>query len=137
MLGTLLRALLIQWVRPVQRDEEVLRVRPRRGVGGMTVKAAVQTFAAACLFVAYGFAAAGQSGETARPLRVCIVGLVHGHVDGFLHSATKRRDVEIAGVYDPDEALRQMYAQRYGLVSNIFYADLATMLDLQLNALFF
>jgi len=64
-----------------------------------------------------------------QPLRLCIVGLVHGHVDGFLRAASRRADVEIAGVFDPDTALQRHYAQRYGLAESIFYTDLGAMLD--------
>jgi predicted dehydrogenase len=81
------------------------------------------------IFLTWSWMAAGQSGAPERPLHICIAGLVHGHVDGFLRSATKRPDVQIAGIFDPDAALRQMYAQRFGLPDTIFYADLATMLD--------
>jgi len=63
------------------------------------------------------------------PLRLCIVGLVHGHVDGFLRAAGQRKDVEIAGIFDPDAALQRHYAQRYGLAESVFFTDLADMLD--------
>jgi predicted dehydrogenase len=65
----------------------------------------------------------------AQPLRLCIVGLVHGHVDGFLHAAGKRKDFEIAGVFDPDTALQRRYAQRSGLAESVFFTDLGAMLD--------
>ncbi len=64
-----------------------------------------------------------------QPLRLCIAGLVHGHVDGFLRAAGKRKDVEIAGVFDPDKTLQQHYAQRYGLADSVFFTDLNAMLD--------
>ncbi len=74
---------------------------------------------------------AGQTTATvaAGPLRLCIAGLVHGHVDGFLRAATKRQDVAIAGIFDPDLALQRKYAQRYSLSESIFFTDLAAMLD--------
>jgi predicted dehydrogenase len=64
-----------------------------------------------------------------QPLRLCIAGLVHGHVDGFLRAAGQRKDVEIAGVFDPDTALQRHYAQRYGLAESVFFTDLGAMLD--------
>jgi predicted dehydrogenase len=74
--------------------------------------------------------AAGQSSAAAaKPLRLCIAGLVHGHVDGFLRGATKRNDVQIAGIFEPDTSLQQKYAQRYKLAESIFFTDLPTMLD--------
>jgi predicted dehydrogenase len=75
--------------------------------------------------------AVGQTAGTVttKPLRLCIAGLVHGHVEGFLRAATKRQDVAIAGIFDPDLALQRKYAQRYSLSESIFFTDLATMLD--------
>jgi predicted dehydrogenase len=64
-----------------------------------------------------------------QPLRLCIAGLVHGHVDGFLRAAGQRKDVEIAGIFDPDTALQRHYAQRYGLAESVFFTDLGMMLD--------
>ncbi len=68
-------------------------------------------------------------GGAQQPLRLAIAGLVHGHVDGFLRAVKNRSDVQIAGIFDPDTALHQKYAQRYGLASSLFYTDLAAMLD--------
>lgn len=65
----------------------------------------------------------------APPLRLAIAGLVHGHVDGFLHAAGQRQDVAIAGVFDPDTALHRQYARRYRLADSIFFTDLGAMLD--------
>ena len=65
----------------------------------------------------------------AQPLRLAVVGLVHGHVDGFLRALKSRSDVELAGVYDPDTALQRHYAEKYGLAEKLFYTDLARMLD--------
>jgi len=75
--------------------------------------------------------AAGQSPApaAAKPLRLCIAGLVHGHVEGFLSAAAKRQDVRIEGIFDPSAALRQQYAQRFGLAESIFFSDLSAMLD--------
>ena len=74
--------------------------------------------------------AAGQStGAGPKPLRLCIAGLVHGHVDGFLRAVSKRNDVQIVGVFEPDTALQHQYAQRYHLAGSIFFTDLTAMLD--------
>jgi predicted dehydrogenase len=70
-----------------------------------------------------------QDGTRQPPLRLAIAGLVHGHVSGFLRAALARKDVEIAGIFDPDVALQRTYAQRDGLADALFFTDLATMLD--------
>lgn len=76
------------------------------------------------------FLAAGQSaGSAPKALRLCVAGLVHGHVDGFLRAAARRTDVQIAGIYEPDASLQQQYANRYHLASSIFFADLPAMLE--------
>ncbi len=65
----------------------------------------------------------------AQPLRLAVVGLQHGHVDGFLRALKSRRDIELAGVYDPDTSLHHKYAAKFGLAGELFYTDLARMLD--------
>jgi predicted dehydrogenase len=73
------------------------------------------------------FFATAQTPEP--PLRVAIAGLNHGHVDGFLRGISKRTDVQLVGVFDPEKSLHVRYATKYGLKSDLFYTDLATMLD--------
>ncbi len=46
-----------------------------------------------------------QSQSSVKPLRVAIVGLVHGHVAGFLGPALKRSDIQIVGIVEPDQQL--------------------------------
>ncbi|HEX6495544.1 MAG TPA: Gfo/Idh/MocA family oxidoreductase [Acidobacteriaceae bacterium] len=53
--------------------------------------------------------------------RVAIVGLVHGHVAGFLDQLPKHTEVQLVGVSDPDAALRQKYADKYHLDPKIFF----------------
>src|SRR6267142_5842604 len=71
--------------------------------------------------------AAGTAGV--KPLRLAIAGLVHGHVDGFLRAVKARDDVQLVGVFDPEPALQQKYAQRYGLAGSLFFTELGAMLD--------
>jgi predicted dehydrogenase len=74
-------------------------------------------------------AASRQQPAADRPLRLAIAGLVHGHVSGFLRGAQGRKDVEIIGVYDPDNALLQQYAERYKLPAEARFTSLDQMLD--------
>lgn len=62
------------------------------------------------------------------PLRVVIVGLVHGHAEGFLSGAMKRSDIQIVGVQEPDRALFDQYAKKYGLDGKLYHADIDEML---------
>jgi predicted dehydrogenase len=72
---------------------------------------------------------AAQDARDAKPLRLAIAGVVHGHVSGFLEAAKNRSDVEIVGIFDADTALLQQCARKYGLDSSLFFTDLAAMLE--------
>jgi len=63
------------------------------------------------------------------PVRLAVVGLVHGHVRGFLDRLKGRTDVQLVGVVDPDATLRDTYRQRYGLSADVFHATTEAMLD--------
>lgn len=64
------------------------------------------------------------------PLRLVVIGMVHGHVAGPLAYAQAHPDqVQIVGVYERDRALFERLAGRYGLSAELRYDDLARMLD--------
>jgi predicted dehydrogenase len=65
----------------------------------------------------------------AKPLRVAIAGLSHGHVSGFLRSARNRKDIQIVGLFDADPALGARYAKDSGFASGMVFTDLGKMLD--------
>lgn len=62
------------------------------------------------------------------PLRVAIVGLVHGHVHGFLGQYQHRTEIEIVGVVEPDSKLRAAAATRYGFQAAQMFGDLDDMI---------
>ena len=64
-----------------------------------------------------------------HPLRVAIVGLEHGHVEGFLSSLPSHSGVELVGVADADSSLIAKYQQRYHLDSKLFYKSEANMIE--------
>src|SRR5271157_5193508 len=68
-----------------------------------------------------------MAAETA-PLRVAIVGLVHGHADGFLGNSAKRADIKIVGISEPDRKLFDQYAAKFGLDAGLYHADVEEML---------
>src|SRR5215510_6330938 len=77
------------------------------------------------LLFAIVLAFAGSSGSAQKePLRVVLAGLVHGHADGFLSHATKRSDIQIVAVTEPDRALFDQYASKYHLDASLYHADL-------------
>jgi scyllo-inositol 2-dehydrogenase (NADP+) len=69
-----------------------------------------------------------SSGEAHPPLRVGIVGLVHGHVHGFLDQSRHSPEIEIVGVVESDKQLLAAAAARYGLGPDLLFADLEEML---------
>ena len=64
----------------------------------------------------------------APPLRVGIVGLVHGHVKGFLEQSLHSPEIEIVGIAEPDQKVSARYAEQYGLDPNLLFTDLEKML---------
>ena len=63
-----------------------------------------------------------------KPLRVAIVGLVHGHVAGFLGPALKRSDIQIVGIVEPDQQLAHRYTNQFKLDPQLLYSDVEQML---------
>ncbi|WP_213805513.1 Gfo/Idh/MocA family oxidoreductase [Granulicella sp. dw_53] len=64
-----------------------------------------------------------------QPIRVAIVGLVHGHVQGFLGSLPSHPEVQLVGIAEPDAALRERYIARTHLPANLFFPTEAAMLQ--------
>ncbi len=72
---------------------------------------------------------------SAAPLRVGVIGLVHGHIDGFLNRSNltpaggilTRPDVELVGIVEPDQALFDKYAAKYHLSPSLHFASIAEM----------
>jgi predicted dehydrogenase len=63
------------------------------------------------------------------PLRVAVVGLVHGHVEGFLAGLPHHTDVELVGIADSDPALFAKYQKKFALSDTLFYRQEANMIE--------
>jgi predicted dehydrogenase len=63
------------------------------------------------------------------PFRLAIVGLDHGHVDGFLAEALARSDVQVVGVCEPKQALAAQYAARLRIPPALMFSNLEAMLE--------
>jgi glucose-fructose oxidoreductase len=72
--------------------------------------------------------AQSSSKAVGKPLRVAIVGLVHGHVAGFLGPALQRNDIQIVGIAEPDQQLGRRYMSEFKLDSQLLYRDIEQML---------
>ncbi|MBB6144176.1 putative dehydrogenase [Silvibacterium bohemicum] len=78
-------------------------------------------FLSAALFTANILSAHAQSDQ---PVRVVIVGLEHGHVDGFLGAFPRQHEAELVGVVDADPALREKAEKNFHLDHSLFYSSL-------------
>jgi predicted dehydrogenase len=74
------------------------------------------------------FALGQAQAADAAPLRVVILGMVHGHVEGFLSASLHRADIQIVGISEPDQAVVARYASQFHLNKNLLFADSEQML---------
>jgi predicted dehydrogenase len=70
-----------------------------------------------------------QTAPADAPLRVVIVGLVHGHVSGFLDHSRHSLEIDIVGIAEPDAQLASRYATRYSFAPSLIFSDLEEMLQ--------
>src|SRR5579864_3538982 len=70
-----------------------------------------------------------QAGAPTRPpLRVGIVGLVHGHVHGFLAQYRHSPEIDIVGIAEPDQQLLSKAGARYGFDRSLLFTSLEGMI---------
>jgi predicted dehydrogenase len=70
-----------------------------------------------------------QTPAPTAPLRVVIIGLVHGHVEGFLQQSLHRQDIQLAGVAESDQELAAIYAKKFGLDPKLLFTSIDDMLE--------
>lgn len=70
---------------------------------------------------------AQQQKQPEKPLRVGIARLTHSHVHGLLNRP-EQGDLEIVGIYEPNKALAQRYAEQYGYSMDIVFDNMENML---------
>ncbi|MFD2036847.1 Gfo/Idh/MocA family protein [Belliella marina] len=63
-----------------------------------------------------------------QPLRLAVVGATHGHFPWVLERIGKS-DIELVGIFEPDQILMKGYIEKYQLKKKIWYEDLDWMLD--------
>ncbi len=73
----------------------------------------------------------GRAQGQPAPLRVAVVGLEHGHVEGFLAQLPKHGDVQLVGIADADSALIAKYQKKYSLPETLFFKSEANMIEVQ------
>jgi len=57
-----------------------------------------------------------------------VAGLTHGHVN-WVFTSHQNGEIEITGIAEPDRALAERYAKRYGISMDLVYPTLKEMLD--------
>ncbi len=72
---------------------------------------------------------AANAADPGTPIRVVVIGLVHGHAQGLLSSIPKNHGVELVGIAEPDTALAARYATQFHLDQKLFFTDTGKMLD--------
>jgi glucose-fructose oxidoreductase len=102
---------------------------PLRGVpGSRFLRSLMQALPAAVLF---SVAATAGASTAPMPLRVAIVGLEHGHVEGFLRQLPGHKDVQLVGIADADPALFAKYQKKYSLPDTLFFKSEANMIEVR------
>ncbi len=94
-----------------------------------SVAALIRLCAALCIGTGCLFAAGQEHASRNPPLRVCVVGLVHGHVAGFFDAALRRTDLTIAGIAEADTAVSGKYRRAYRLSGIRMYLSKEEMLE--------
>ena len=85
--------------------------------------------AAVCGFGLLLFSVTAEGAE--GPIRVALVGLVHGHAKGFFRALPGNDSATLVAVVEPREDLAKEYAAKFGLDAKLFYTDLEKMLTEQ------
>ncbi len=70
----------------------------------------------------------GSVAQSSPPLRVGIVGLVHGHVHGFLEQSRHSHEIEIVGLAEPDRQLLSQAGSKYGFEKTRLFTSLEEMI---------
>jgi len=81
-----------------------------------------------CLLLLTVFRINTSAQSPAKPIRIAVAGITHGHSTWILGRKDKG-DLVLAGIYERDTSLWQQYIQRYNLDRSLFYPDLNKMLD--------
>jgi predicted dehydrogenase len=69
-----------------------------------------------------------QENSPSEPLRVGIAGLSHSHV-GWILRRGNQKDVEMVGIYEPNQEMAKRYSEKFGYSMDLVYDDMEEMLD--------
>jgi glucose-fructose oxidoreductase len=66
---------------------------------------------------------------SSSPVRVAVVGLVHGHVAGFLPELKDHPEIQLVGIEEPDAALAEKFRNQFHLGPKLFFTNIDTMIQ--------
>lgn len=75
------------------------------------------------------FAQVPSAPTALAPLRVAIIGLVHGHVDGFFQNSLHRPDIQLVGIAESNQQLAADYAKKYSIDPKLLFTGIDEMLQ--------
>lgn len=70
-----------------------------------------------------------QQNSSQHPIKLAVAGLTHDHVHGLFGFDDVQNDIEIVGIYEPNEELWNRYRKMYDLDSSLHYTNLSEMLN--------
>lgn len=74
-------------------------------------------------------ATAQNNPNSPAPIRVAVVGLVHGHVAGFLPAMKSHPEIQLVGIEEPDTALAAKYRNQFHLAPKLFFTSIDAMMQ--------
>lgn len=73
-------------------------------------------------------ATAQSTTDSQSPIRVAVVGLVHGHVGGFLPELKNHPEIQLVGIEEPNKALADKYKKQFQLDPKLFFTKIDPMI---------
>jgi len=70
-----------------------------------------------------------QTSSQPTPLKVAIIGLVHGHVEGFLQQSLHRHDIQLVGIAESNQQLAADYAKKLDIDPKLLFTSIDDMLE--------
>jgi predicted dehydrogenase len=86
---------------------------------------------AALIVILFFLAAVCVNAQEKPPIRVAIVGLVHGHAHSLLHMLPQNKSAKLIAIYEPQKELVEQYVKQYHLEAVPAYNELEKMLSEQ------
>lgn len=82
----------------------------------------------ALVWIAFWSYGTGLFAQSSAKIRVAVAGIAHGH-SSWIFGKKISSDIEVVAIYETDVELIDVYSKRFNLKKDLFYNDLAKMLD--------